>query len=139
MTPTDQEGTTVPDDTPTTAPTTTTPAGNELDDQTATDVANLRDLLAEIKDRTERADEIKSRLRAQWRPGTRYRHAGREVLSIGDDGTSFDRKLAAQVIPVELHASVSTPQLDPDLCRRILPPHLYEQCCKPKSAAVKPL
>jgi len=58
---------------------------------------------------------------------------------LGAPGRQFDAKLAEQHVPPELLAQISVPRPDADLARRILPAALYDQCCKPKAAAVKAL
>jgi hypothetical protein len=115
----------------------TTTAQSELDQQTARDVALLATLSDEIRDRTDQANEIKTRLRAL---GTGvWRHGDVDVLDVAEPGLQFDPKLAATVIPPALHAVCSQTALHGPTAKKVLPAELYARCCTPKAAAVKTL
>jgi hypothetical protein len=118
---------------------TTTPVDVELDEQTANDVARLKQLNDEIDERKKYADELKASLRDRLPAGHKYRYDGREVLDLAKPGKQFDQARAAAIIPQHLHAACSVVRFDADLAKKILPPALYAQCCTPKAPAVKPL
>ncbi len=116
---------------------TTAAVAADLGVQVANDVARLHQLNTEIKDRTEQADEIKTRLRPLG-AGT-WRHNGRDVLDIADPGLQFNAKLAADVIPAPLQPSCSVTVLHGPTAKKVLPADMYARCCTEKSAAVKTL
>lgn len=109
----------------------------DLADLVADDVARLADIGQRIRDLTEQADEIKTRLRPLG--AGKFRHDGRDVLQVGEAGEQFDPKLAAKLIPEALQPSCSKLKLDGPTAKQVLPPALYAQCCTPRAAAVKAL
>lgn len=110
-----------------------------LDEQTANDVARLKQLSDQAAEIKQASDEIKARLREHLHPGHRYTFGGVEVLDLGKLGHQFDAGLAETVVPAELLPLISTSKPDAAKARKILPAELYARCCTLKQAAVKPL
>lgn len=109
----------------------------DLDEQFTADVELLADISQRIRDLTEQADELKTRLRPLG--AGKFRHNGHDVLQVGEGGEQFDPRLAAKLIPEALQPSCSKLKLDGPTARQVLPEALYVQCCTPRAAAVKAL
>lgn len=109
--------------------TTDTPATVELDADTAGVVAQIHRLNAQAEEIDGEVRALKAVLRERLAVGQAGVVNGQKVVTLTPN-RRFDPKLAAQVVPSDILALISSTSIDSKLAKDTLPPALYSACMR---------
>jgi hypothetical protein len=101
-----------------------------LDGEYLDAAVELRAIAAEKKDLATREAECKRIIEKHLAVGDRgVTVDGEEVVTVRAGAKRFDAGLAAENLPAEVLAQITTLQVDAQRAKTILAPALYELCC----------